>query len=258
MFSKKDKKEKILTVKNLYKVRKANSINFELYKSEILGITGMTGAGKTELAKLLFGADNKDSGEIWLGESLVNIKSPVKALQLGIYYVSEDRHKEGLLINESIRFNFSLTCIEKFCSFLGFIKQREERNFTLDFLKKFNVVYNTIDESIARLSGGNQQKVNIGKWVMRSTIYKKGKIFIFDEPTKGIDIGAKEEIYTIITNLSILGYGIIFISPEIPEILRIADRILVMASNSIVTELDKETATEEQILKYTMRGDIYK
>ena len=248
--------ERILRVQNLCRKNKVDSVTFDLYRGEILCITGLAGAGKSELARLLFGVEPMDQGEFWLGEEKLQVKSPSDAVEKGIFLIPEERRKEGLLVKQSLGFNLSLCTIGKFCGPLGGVKRKNETRHSMSIIQKLNIISAGLSAAINHLSGGNQQKVNIGKWILRSSLYQ-GKVFIFDEPTKGVDVGAKEEIYKIIRDLAREGYGVIFISPEIPEVLNLADRILVMANQRIVAQMDKHLATEEQILKFAIGGTQY-
>jgi ABC-type sugar transport system ATPase subunit len=247
------KGEKILEVKNLSRKNKVDSVTFDLYKGEILCITGLAGAGKSELVRLLFGVEPRDTGEIWLENKKIEIRSPSDAVEKGIFLIPEERRKEGLLVKQNLGFNLSLCTIGKFCGLLGLVRPKVEVMHSNGMIQKLNIISAGLSASITNLSGGNQQKVNIGKWILRSSLYQ-GKVFIFDEPTKGVDVGAKEEIYRIVRELARAGYGVLFISPEIPEVLNIADRILVMANRRIVAQMDKHLTTEEMILKYAIGG----
>jgi len=240
--------ETIFEVKDIKVPGKVNGVSFKLRQGEILGITGLVGAGKTELARAIFGADRKTEGSIIIKGKEINMNSPVDAIKNGIYFVPEERRKEGLLINENVKFNLTLSSLGNICK-LGVIKKIEEKKVVNDMINTLKIIMSDLGQLVKNLSGGNQQKTSIGKWLLKSK-FKEAIVFIFDDPTKGIDVGAKEEIYSLCYQLAKEGVGIIFISPDIPEILTLSDRILIMYNKKVVAEQSKKETSQESILNY--------
>ena len=238
--------EDILMVKNLKRRGKLHNINFQLRKGEILGVFGLVGAGRTELARAIIGADSIDEGEIFLKGKKVNIKSPFHALSLGISLVPEDRKREGLLIFRSVEENISLTILRKIIRF-NIIDFRKLFELVTHFIRRLRIVTPSLYQSVENLSGGNQQKIVLAKWLASGS-----KIFFMDEVTKGIDVGAKVEIYRLMYDLVKEGCSIIFISSELPEILSLCDRVLVMYGGKITKELLPKKTTQEEILKFSL------
>ena len=227
-------------------------VSFSLKKGEILGFAGLVGAGRTEVARAIFGADPIDSGEIYVQGKRVHIKSPRDAVRHGIGYLSEDRKRYGLALGMDVEANIVLAAFEKFLGPLGWVKQRTTRANRRAFRR------GALDQDAQpaagceNLSGGNQQKVVIGKWLTADT-----DILIFDEPTRGIDVGAKSEIYRLLNDLAQQGKAIIMISSELPEILRMSHRVIVMCEGRITGELNGAEATQEKIMNFaTQRGGI--
>lgn len=237
--------EEVLEVSGLNS-SKVHDVSFHLCKGEILGIAGLVGAGRTELARLLFGADRHDAGEILIDGKSVRIDSPMDGIRNGIALIPEDRKNQGLLLDLMIRHNISLPSIRTLSSGL-FINRQKEKNASEAFIKSLRI--KTPGDSVItkNLSGGNQQKIVIAKWLGTNS-----KILIFDEPTRGIDVGAKQEIYHLMHDLASQGLGIIMISAEMPELLGMADRILVMRNGKIAGQLMKEEATQNAILELAM------
>jgi len=246
--------EKILEVRNLDVAnpslpgeRKVKSASFSAYRGEILGISGLMGAGRTELVSAMFGAfPELTSGEILVDGKPVRIHSPADAIDAGLALLTEDRKAFGLFLGQSVAFNTTISSLETISSdLLGVINRAKERVLVNGYVKKLNVKTPRIETVVGTLSGGNQQKVILGKWLNAGP-----KIFILDEPTRGIDIGAKVEIYKLLNVLADQGVAIIVISSELPEVLGVSDRILVMSEGAIVGEFTRETATREEIMKY--------
>ena len=256
-----DKKEKsncppnspvVLEVKNLSNGKTIRDVSFKLHKGEILGFSGLMGAGRTEVARAIFGADEFESGTIIVNGKVVNIKSPKQAVENGICYLSEDRKRYGLLLIKSISENTALSSMDKFIKF-GWINDREIDEKSEYYNAKLRTKTPSMQQLLKNLSGGNQQKVIIARWLMRDS-----DIFIFDEPTRGIDIGAKSEMYELMEELAAQGKSIIMISSELAEIQRLSDRVIVMCEGKITKELDIKDATQEEIMKYaTMREESY-
>ncbi|MBF8983175.1 ribose ABC transporter ATP-binding protein RbsA [Lutibacter sp. B2] len=223
------------------------NVSFKLQQGEILGIAGLMGSGRTELAKTICGAIKKESGEILIEGERVNISSTQEAIKKGINYVSEDRKKDGLVLGLSVKENMSLSSLKEFTNQFSKIDSIEEEKVVDYYIKSINIKTPSKNQLIKNLSGGNQQKVCISKSLMC-----KPKILILDEPTRGIDVGAKKEIYDLINNLKKEGLSIIMISSEITEILGMSDRILVMHEGRISGELPENEATQETIMSYAV------
>lgn len=230
-----------LTVRGIF-----NDINLKTYKGEILGIYGLVGAGRTELARAIIGADPLDKGEIYLEKKPLKIHSPKDAIQSGICLVPEDRKGQGILLEKSVQENIALPSLKNFKKFC-FLNLQKITKHALDFVSKLRIVTPNLNQYVKFLSGGNQQKVVLAKWLGMNL-----KVFIFDEPTRGIDVGAKEEIKNIIIKLAEEGKSIIVISSEIPEILSLSNRIAVMHKGSIVKIMDRKDATKEKLIAYSM------
>ncbi len=242
--------ETVLRVKNLNAGKLVKDVSFELRKGEILGFAGLMGAGRTETARALFGADKIQSGTIEIKGRPVWIRSPQDAVDHGIGYLSEDRKRYGLALGLSVTENAVLASYGKFEKG-AFIHNKRVAKIAEEFVDKLSIKTPTLEQLIRNLSGGNQQKVVIAKWLIRNS-----DILIFDEPTRGIDVGAKSEIYTLMNELAKEGKSIIMISSELPEVLRMSDRIMVMCEGRITGELDISEANQAEIMKYaTMRGE---
>lgn len=235
--------ERLLEVKNLSKKGVFNNVNFHLKKGEILGFAGLMGAGRSEIMQAVFGADQYDSGEIYFDNQLVKLKSPQDAIDIGIALVPEDRKKQGLILGNSIAFNLTLTVLKQFMHGC-LVNQQKQKDIIQYYINKLNIKTPNADKIVGQLSGGNQQKVVIAKWLAT-----KPKIIILDEPTRGIDIGAKAEIYQIIDELCASGMAIIMISSELPEIINMCDRVCVVANGKIQGELSQSELTQEKIMK---------
>ncbi len=238
----------VLRVNRLNAGRLVREISFELREGEILGMAGLMGSGRTETARAVFGADEAQSGTIEVRGHRVSIHSPSDAVANGIGYLSEDRKRFGLAVNLSVRDNLAMATYDRFQRGL-FIQARQVRQVTEDYIHKLNIRTPSLEQLLRNLSGGNQQKVVIAKWLIR-----RCDILIFDEPTRGIDVGAKSEIYTLMNELTREGKSIIMISSELPEILRMSDRILVMSEGRLTGELPIEKASQEAIMEYATMG----
>lgn len=217
------------------------NISFELKKGEILGITGLVASGRTELANAIFGVDKITQGRIYINNKHVIIDSPSKAIENGLGFITEDRKDTGLMLEMSIKDNASISSLKNFTKGL-FINKEKQLESVEDILKALKVKYSSIKEHVNNLSGGNQQKVVIGKWLLTNS-----DIIIFDEPTRGIDVSAKEEVYKIIEKLAREGKSIIMISSEIEEVFRMSNRILVMSNGQIVSQYKNGDVSSEQI-----------
>lgn len=245
--------EILLTVKNLYRENEIGPLSFGLRKGEILGITGLVGAGKTELLKTLFGAKKCQEQDIYLEGRKIIIKSPLDAIKNKIYMIPEERRREGLIVGEDIEWNLMLPNFKDF-SKLGVLNKKSMKKASHEIANKLQIKCYGVNQLVKNLSGGNQQKVVIGKWLIKD--YLKGaKIIMFDEPTVGIDIGTKEEIYQLVEQLAKNGMGVIYASSDIDEIIRLADRIIVMYKGKIEGILDKNEASSEKILNLGTGGN---
>ena len=244
--------ETVLAVKGLNRAGVLKDINFTLKKGEILGFAGLMGAGRTEVARAVFGADRIDTGEIYVQGRRAQIKTPRDAVRYGIGYLSEDRKRYGLALGMDVESNVVLAAFKKFLGRLGWVNRGKTRRTAQQYVETLAIKTPTIQQRVRNLSGGNQQKVVIGKWLTADT-----DILIFDEPTRGIDVGAKSEIYKLLNDLAHQGKSIIMISSELPEVLRMSHRIIVMCEGRITGELNAAEATQEGIMKYaTQRGGI--
>lgn len=240
--------ETVLEVKNLCSGNTIKNVSFKLKRGEILGFSGLMGAGRTEVARAIYGADKFDSGEIYVNGKKVDIRTPHEAVKHGICYLSEDRKQYGLLLIKSVAENTALSSIDKYTKF-GWINDRKIREDAEVVNKALRTKTPSMDQLLKNLSGGNQQKVIIARWLM-----KNSDIFIFDEPTRGIDVGAKSEMYELMEKLVKGGKSVIMISSELAEIQRLSDRVIVMCEGRKTAELDIQDADQEVIMKYaTMR-----
>jgi ribose transport system ATP-binding protein len=234
----------VLRVEGLSDAHLLADISFDLRKGEILGFAGLMGAGRTELARAIMGADPKTSGTITLHGNEVKIKQPSDAVAAGIGYLSEDRKRFGLLLNQDVTFNVILSSIPRFSNKLGFLKVKSAAGIARDAIAQLRVRTPSERQFLKNLSGGNQQKVVIAKWLTRDC-----EVLIFDEPTRGIDVGAKDEIYRLLTSLAEEGKSIIMISSELPEVLRLSDRIAVMCDGRLTGIIDNKDANQNVIME---------
>jgi ribose transport system ATP-binding protein len=244
--------EVVLEVKNLNRGSAIKDVSFNLKRGEILGFAGLMGAGRTEVARAVFGADPIDSGEVYVLGQKVQIKSPSDAVQHSIAYLSEDRKRYGVTLAMDVENNIVLAAFGKFLGWLGWVNSARTRTTAAHFVEALSIRTPGLQQKVQNLSGGNQQKIVVGKWLTADT-----NILIFDEPTRGIDVGAKSEIYRLLNDLAQQGKSIIMISSELPEILRMSHRVVVMCEGRITGELNIAEATQEKIMKYaTQRGGI--
>ena len=232
----------LLEVDGLTKVGSFRDVSFAVRSGEIVGFAGLVGAGRTEVARVLFGIDRRDAGVVRLGGVPVAFGSPSAALTAGIAYVPEDRHQDGLVLDFTIAQNVTLPILPRLFPRL-LLRSSVERSVATDQTRQFNVRMTGVDQLVGALSGGNQQKVVLAKWLA-----SKPRVLILDEPTRGIDIGAKVEVHRIISELAASGLGIILISSDLPEVLAMSDRILVMHEGRIAAEIPRNRATEERVM----------
>lgn len=245
--------KKILEAKHLKAGKLVRDVSFDVYEGEVLGFSGLVGAGRTETMRAIFGADIKESGEIILDGKALTIKGPEDAIRQGIVLAPEDRKKEGLCTKLSIRDNIALPNLDIICgkNFLGTINKKVENEMIEKGKNSLTIKMAGPEVQAGSLSGGNQQKVVVAKWLARQS-----RVIIFDEPTRGIDVAAKVEIYEIINDLKKNGVGVIVVSSEMPEVMGISDRIIVMCNGRITGEVDPRNTTEEEIMTYaTQFGD---
>ena len=238
-----------LTVRNLNRTGVLHDISFSVAQGEVVGLAGLVGAGRTETARVIFGADPLTSGTIEVFGKPVTVRSPQDAIKHGIGLVTEDRKQQGLVLGMAVRENTTLANLD-ILSVLGFIKRSEENKVAEKYKDDLSIRTPSIEQIVQNLSGGNQQKVVLAKW-----LFTGSKILIFDEPTRGIDVGAKSEIYKLMNELAAKGVAIIMISSELPEILGMSDRILVMHEGRITGELSRAEATQEKIMHLATGGE---
>ena len=237
----------VLKVENLNAGKMVQNVSFELHKGEILGFSGLMGAGRTETARAIFGADPKESGDIYINGQKVDINNPQDAVKHGIGYLSEDRKRYGIVIQKSVAENTTMATLDEFVNGI-FINKKKEEKVSMEYVESLATKTPSVDQLVVNLSGGNQQKVVIAKWLTRNC-----DILIFDEPTRGIDVGAKNEIYKLMNKLASEGKAIIMISSEMTEILRMSDRIIIMCEGKITGEIDIAEATQENIMNLATR-----
>lgn len=238
-----ERKEKILEVRNLNAGKMVRDINFELYAGEIVGFAGLMGAGRTETTRAIFGIDKKESGEIILDGKPVTINRPTDAIRAGIVLAPEDRKKDGLCTKLSIRQNIALPNLDLLCNKLGVVSRKKEDKMCSEAVENLRIKTPNVEIDAANLSGGNQQKVVVGKWLARNS-----RVVIFDEPTRGIDVAAKVEIYNLMNQLKQQGVAVMFASSEMPEVMGVADRIIVMCDGRITGEVMAKETSQNEIL----------
>jgi len=240
--------EPVLEVVGLTTRTLLRDVSFTVHRGEILGFAGLMGAGRTEVARAIVGADRSESGTIRLHGRDVSISNPAEAARLGLGYLSEDRKRYGVLLERNVRDNIVLTKLPAFANIAGFIDDRGIARISSEQVDLLRIKTPSTAQLVRNLSGGNQQKVVIAKWLVRNC-----DVLIFDEPTRGIDVGAKEEIYALLRELAAQGKAIIMISSELPEVLRMSDRIAVMSAGRLVTILANADADQEQIMHHATR-----
>lgn len=238
----------LLEVKKLTRAPVFKDVSFSLHSGEILGFSGLMGAGRTEIMRTIFGIDSLDEGEIYLKGKKTKINNPHDAISEGIGFLTENRKEEGLILDFSVRDNISMTSFEEFSQY-GWIKEKAEDEFVDLLIQRLVVKTENPDSPVATLSGGNQQKVVLAKWIGAGS-----RILILDEPTRGVDVGAKREIYKLMQELTERGVGIIMISSDLPEIIGISNRVLVVHEGTISGEVKKENLSEERIMTLATGG----
>jgi ribose transport system ATP-binding protein len=237
-----ERSDVILRAENLSRGNRVINVSFDLRAGEILGFAGLVGAGRTETMRLIFGADRKDSGQILLNGSPVGINSPEQAMAAGIGLVPEDRGNHGLILGNTVLFNMMLPTLKRFTQYL-WVNRQESRRAAIEYVDRLRVRTPHMEQTVENLSGGNQQKVVLAKWLLVNP-----SVLILDEPTRGIDVGAKAEIHSLMVDMARQGIGIIMISSEMPEILAMSDRIVVMHEGRVAGILGRTEATQERIM----------
>jgi ribose transport system ATP-binding protein len=238
-----------LRVENLTENKKLKDISFKLHSGEVLGVAGLMGAGRTEMARAIFGADPVDSGNVYIHGKGIRINSPHQAIEHGIGYLTEDRKKDGIALGLSVENNILLASIPQFTNRFGLVQEGRTEKKANNLVSALKIKTPSLEQKAEFLSGGNQQKLIIARWLCRNS-----RVLIFDEPTRGIDVGAKLEIYELINQLTEEGVAIIMISSELPEILGMSDRILVMHAGRIAGVLSRSEATQEKIIYLATGG----
>lgn len=239
----------VLKVQGLHDIGLVKNFSMHVKEGEIVGIAGLVGAGKTEICKAIFGASKILKGEISLRGNVVNIKDPNDAVRKGIALVPEERRKEGILVQESVATNLTSASLKKFSKLLSFVDTRKEKNISETMIHDLGIKTPSAETKVQNLSGGNQQKVAIGKWLIADA-----DVYIFDEPTKGVDVGAKKDIFELISGLAKRGKAIIYASCELGEILGVTDRVYVVYDGEVAKELETKTTNEEELLFYSTGG----
>jgi ribose transport system ATP-binding protein len=240
--------EVLLEVKELAREGVLHDISFQVRAGEVVGIAGIVGAGRTELARAIFGADPLDSGEVWVEGRRIERFDPREAKHSGVGFITEDRQGQGIVPPLSVAENLALASLGRYTT-AGLVNRKEQRSLARKMIEELDIRTPSLEQEIRYLSGGNQQKVVIGKWLLADS-----KVLILDEPTRGIDVGAKVEIYELINELTEEGAGILMISSDLPEVLGMSDRILVMAGGRITGELSREEASQEKVMTLATQG----
>jgi ribose transport system ATP-binding protein len=242
--------EVVLEVRNLNQGRVIRDVSFSVHRGEIVGMAGLVGAGRTEVARAIFGADPLDSGQVLVHGKLVRIRQPTDAVRHGIGYLSEDRKRYGLALGLDVETNIVLASLRRFVSRLGVVRAAQTRVTAARQVENLAIKTPSLSQKVRNLSGGTQQKVVVSKWLTADT-----EILFFDEPTRGIDVGAKSEIYHLLNDLAHEGKAIVMISSELPEILRMSHRILVMCEGRITGELMAGEATQEKVMTFATQRE---
>jgi rhamnose transport system ATP-binding protein len=239
--------ELLMSVHNLSKENVFHGVNFDVYRGEVLGFAGLIGSRRTDVALALFGVEPADTGEIVIDNESHRIRSPQDALRAGIAYATEDRRKLGLSLPMTIASNISLPMLSRYTNALGLLRQREEINTAEKFRQRLAIRTPSVLMPVEKLSGGNQQKVMLSKWLNANP-----RLLILDEPTRGIDVGAKAEVHHMISDLAAQGLAVIMISSDLPEVLGMSDRVLVMREGHQMAIFDRAEATEEGVMAAAM------
>lgn len=241
----------LLELKNLSKDKNYANISFQLHAGEVLGITGLVGAGRTEVCKSIFGLNKPDSGYVLIGGEKKKIRSPGVAIKNGLAYVPESRQTEGLIMSKSLKENLCIASLKRISNKVGMIQKRSMLSLAEGYISRLRIQPPYANMAAQQFSGGNQQRIVFGKWLATNP-----KILIIDEPTNGVDIGAKDEMHRIIKDIAKEGIGVIMVSSDLPEVLKLSDRILVMRGGRIVAEMNPKTATQEQVMEKCLAVSI--
>jgi ribose transport system ATP-binding protein len=239
--------KEVLTVKNLAAENKVTGVSFSVHEGEVLGFAGLVGSGRTDVVRAIFGADRLKAGTIEMNGKTISIKAVSTAVKLGIGLVPEDRKQQGVILPMSVRANTTLPSLGRVTGLFGIFKARLEKSIVSDLITKLSIKTNGMNADVADLSGGNQQKVALAKWLSREC-----DVLILDEPTRGVDVGAKVEIYNVINQLAAQGIAIIMISSEMMEVIGMSDRVMVMSRGKLAGFLEGDEITEENILRLSI------
>lgn len=248
-YQKTEQRDVVLSVRDLQESKELKGVTFDLHGGEILGVAGLVGAGRTAVAETLFGIRAATAGEIIIENETAPIRSPKQAIRQGLGFVPEDRKLQGLFLNMAVRENIIISGIEQVSSF-GFVSGSEANQLADDFVKKLNVRTPSLRQTVRNLSGGNQQKVVIARWLTL-----KPRVLILDEPTRGVDVGAKAEIYALMRQLAAEGIAVLMISSELPEVLGVSDRIIVMHEGRVTGHFLRDEATQDKIMHAATGGN---
>lgn len=240
--------KEVLRVERLSATGRFQDVSFTLHEGEILSLAGLVGAGRTEILRAIFGADSYDSGDIYVQGKKVKIRRPADAVRLGIGFLTEDRKDQGLILHQSVQDNITLPILKNYVRWLV-VNRKQVKLVAEEYRRRLNIKAPSVSVQAGSLSGGNQQKVVLSKWLAIGS-----RILMIDEPTRGIDVGAKSEIYQLIAGLVEKGWAILMVSSEMPEVLGVADRILVLSGGRVQAELSRAEATQEKIAEYAMGG----
>ncbi len=253
MFPKRECKigDEILQVQNLNRGRKVRNVSFSVRKGEVLGVAGLVGSGRTEMARAIFGADRKETGRIILENNAVRIDSPVDSVKCGIGLVPENRKEQGVILTLSVRENVTVPNLKTVVGWLGTIMTAKEKTIVQNLVERLAIKTHSLESEVADLSGGNQQKVALAKWFNTDC-----KVIIMDEPTRGVDVGAKVEIYHLVNELANDGLGVIIISSEMMELIGMCDRVIVFSEGQITGVLPREELTEENIMRLAISRHV--
>ncbi len=236
-------KEPVLEVRGLCGNNNVQDVSFKVRQGEIVGLAGLVGAGRTDVARMIFGVDKRSAGEILINNKPVEIHSPSDALEKGIGYVPEDRKQHGLVLGMSVKENASMAILQRISNKIGKIRTKNENEIVEYYVGQLNIVTSDLDKAVKDLSGGNQQKVVLAKWLSTQP-----KVLIMDEPTRGIDVGAKAEVHALMSKLAQDGIGILMISSEMPEIIGMSDRVIIMCEGRITGEFLRDEVSQEEIM----------
>jgi len=235
--------EPVLEVRNLTGQNGVKNISLTVRKGEIVGLAGLIGAGRTELVRLICGVDSLTRGEVLIDGKPVRIKSPADAVRYGIGWVPEDRKLHGLILGMDVQENTTMAILHRISNLLGAVRQKEAKRISAHYVEALSIITPSLTQTVRNLSGGNQQKVVLAKWLSTEP-----KLLIMDEPTRGIDIGAKAEVHALMSRLAQRGMGILMISSEMPEIIGMSDRVIVMCQGRITGEFERDKLDQEEIM----------